>query len=99
MPGTASFGAVFCLKEILLQAPIFISLVQKNLIMEKQSYKNYIRFYKPHHFVFYPIAAVLLGTSVYFSFTRAEKLIWIFISIIFIFFMALSLVLRQHYAR
>ena len=67
-------------------------------IMEKQNYKNYIRFYTPHHFVFYPVAVVLLGTSIYFSFTQAEKLIWIFISIAFIFFIALSLMLRQHYA-
>src|SRR6218665_640905 len=66
--------------------------------MKKQNFSNYIRFYPPHHFVFYPIAFLLFATSVYFSLTQAEKVIWIFISICFLFFIALSLMLRQHYA-
>lgn len=66
--------------------------------MEKQNYSNYIRFYAPHHFIFYPVAMLLLSASIYFSFTQPETLIWCFISFLFVFFIALSLMLRQHYA-
>jgi len=66
--------------------------------MKKQTYENYIRFYPAHHFVFYPMAAILLGASIYFSFSQPDRLVWIFISISFVFFIALALMLRQHYA-
>lgn len=66
--------------------------------METQSYKNYIRFYTPHHFVFYPMMAVLLGFSIYFALTSAEKLVWTFISLLFIAVIWLSYMVRQHYA-
>jgi len=81
----------------MLQLQMLTFSSQKS-VMKKQTYENYIRFYAPHHFVFYPIAALLLGASIYFSFTQPETLIWIFISICFAFFIALSLMLRQHYA-
>ena len=64
----------------------------------KQSYQNYIRFYTPHHFVYYPIAMGFFAASVYFSATRPETALWIFISVIFVFLIALSFMLRQHYA-
>jgi len=66
--------------------------------MKKQSYENYIRYYAPHHFVYYPLATGFFAASVYFSFTRAETALWIFISVIFVFLIALSFMLRQHYA-
>ena len=66
--------------------------------MEKQTYKNHIRFYPPHHFVYYPVLMVLLAASIYFSFTKEETLIWTFISIVFVAFILLGLMLRQHYA-
>jgi len=64
----------------------------------KQSYENYIRFYAPHHFVYYPMAIGFFATAVYFSFTREETALWIFISAIFVFLIVLSFMLRQHYA-
>ena len=66
--------------------------------MEKQNLNNYIRFYAPHHFVFYPVASILMFASMYFSFTQPETLIWAFISVSFLFIILLSLMLRQHYA-
>jgi len=66
--------------------------------MEKQTYKNHIRFYPPHHFVYYPVLMALLAASIYFSFTKEETLIWTFISIVFVVFILLGLMLRQHYA-
>lgn len=66
--------------------------------MEAQSYKNHVRYYTPHHFIYYPVLMILLGFSVYYSFTEADKSLWIFISIIFVFLFCLAFMLRQHYA-
>ena len=66
--------------------------------MEKQSFKNHIRYYVPHHFVYYPIIMLFLAFSVYFIFTSEDKLIWTFISAIFVVLFCLAFMLRQHYA-
>jgi len=67
--------------------------------METQNYKNHIRFYPPHHFIFYPIMLVLLGASIYFAVSdESLRTIWIFISILITAIILLSFMLRQHYA-
>ena len=66
--------------------------------MEKQSFKNHVRYYPPHHFVYYPIIMAFLGFSVYFIFTSEDKLIWTFISAIFVVLFCLAFMMRQHYA-
>ncbi|WP_395053481.1 DUF6526 family protein [Flavobacterium sp.] len=66
--------------------------------MKPQSYNNHIRFYTPHHFVYYPILIAFLTASIYFCFTKPEKLVWIFISVVFVFLFCLAFMLRQHYA-
>ena len=66
--------------------------------MKTQSYKNHIRFYPPHHFVYYPIIMAFLSFSVYFIFTTNEPLIWTFISVVFLVLFCLAFMLRQHYA-
>ncbi|WP_296144744.1 DUF6526 family protein [uncultured Flavobacterium sp.] len=67
--------------------------------MEPQSFKNHIRFYIPHHFVFYPVMLILLIISVYFSFSEENlRAVWIFISILNLAITLLSFMLRQHYA-
>ncbi|MFV5696225.1 DUF6526 family protein [Flavobacterium sp. LB3P122] len=66
--------------------------------METQSYKNHIRYYPPHHFVYYPIVMTFLAFSVYFTFTSEDKLIWSFISASFVVLFCLAFMLRQHYA-
>ena len=66
--------------------------------METQSYKNHIRYYPPHHFVYYPIIMTFLAFSVYFIFTTEDQLIWAFISGIFVVLFCLAFMLRQHYA-
>lgn len=66
--------------------------------METQSYKNHIRYYPPHHFVYYPIIMAFLAFSIYFSFTTEDSLIWGFISVVFIVLFCLAFMLRQHYA-
>ena len=67
--------------------------------METQNYKNHIRFYPPHHFVFYPVMLILLGISIYFIIAdESLRTIWIFISILILAIILVSFMLRQHYA-
>ena len=66
--------------------------------MKTQSYKNHIRFYLPHHFVYYPIIMTFLSFSIYFIFTTEDSLIWVFISAVFVVLFCLAFMLRQHYA-
>ncbi|MGO4771863.1 DUF6526 family protein [Flavobacterium sp. W22_SRS_FK3] len=66
--------------------------------MKVQSYKNHIRFYPSHHFIYYPALIFFLSFSIYFAVTSPYHLIWSFIAIIFIFLFCLAYMLRQHYA-
>lgn len=66
--------------------------------MKTQSYKNHIRFYPPHHFVYYPIIMAFIAFSVYFAFTTKDTLLWSFISAVFVVLFCLAFILRQHYA-
>lgn len=67
--------------------------------MEQQQYKNHIRFYTPHHFVFYPLLLVCLGISLWLAFSRAgQGLEWMFISLLLLVISWLSFMMRQHYA-
>ena len=67
--------------------------------MKKQNYKNHIRFYPPHHFLFYPLMLVLLIVAVTQVFIMEEdNMVWIFISLIIAAVIWLSFMLRQHYA-
>jgi len=65
---------------------------------KKQSYTNHIRFYPAHHFVFYPLATLLLVTSIAFIFIKEDKLLWSFISILIGLIVWVSFMLRQHYS-
>lgn len=66
--------------------------------MKRQSYANHIRYYAPHHFVYYPVLFALLGASIYFAMTGTQPLLWTFICLIWLFLFALAFMLRQHYA-
>lgn len=63
-----------------------------------QNYKNHIRFYIPHHFVFYPLATLLLAGSIGCIFLKEDMLLWSFISAIIVLLIWVSYMLRQHYA-
>ena len=66
--------------------------------MEKQSFRNHIRYYPPHHFIYYTLILTLLAFSLYFIFATKDKLIWTFITIIFVVLLYLAFMMRQHYA-
>ena len=67
--------------------------------MKPQSYENHIRFYPPHHFVFYPVTLILLAVSAYYAVTdTANTKIWIFISSTIALIIWSMYMVRQHYA-
>jgi hypothetical protein len=67
--------------------------------MKKQSYENHVRYYPPHHFVFYPVLMVLMGLSTYYIFKYEEQsLIWTFITLALFMLGYVAFMLRQHYA-
>lgn len=67
--------------------------------MAKQNYQNHVRFYPPHHFVFYPVLMILIGSSIYYAVKSDEyTLIWSFVASSLFMTFWLSFMLRQHYA-
>jgi len=67
--------------------------------VNQQNYKNHIRFYPAHHYVFYPLASFLFCLCLYFVFNTNENLaIWLVMSVVILLMIFLSLLLRQHYA-
>jgi hypothetical protein len=67
--------------------------------MKAQNYNNHIRFYPPHHFVFYPLMLVLLGFAAYYGYQDiANRTLWIFICIVLAVVIWLAFMLRQHYS-
>ena len=64
-----------------------------------QNYKNHVRYYVPHHFVFYPVILILMAFSVRQAMTDEQNsVIWIMITLLFFMLGWLSFMLRQHYA-
>lgn len=67
--------------------------------MKTQNYKNHLKFYPPHHFIYLPLAMGLLIWGVWNIFKNdSDQLIWILFSILVFLILYLALMLRQHYA-
>ncbi|WP_407431500.1 DUF6526 family protein [Arcticibacter sp.] len=67
--------------------------------MEKQDINNHIRFYAPHHFIFYPVILLLIISAAFYTITDAEnRVVFSFITAILILLCWLSYMTRQHYA-
>lgn len=67
--------------------------------MEKQNISNHIRFYAPHHFIFYPVVLLLIISAVYYTATDDEnRVVFSFITAVLILICWLSYMTRQHYA-
>ena len=66
--------------------------------MKQQNYKNHIRYYVPHHFIFYPVMLALMGFCIGYAVGEDNWLIWLFIVLLFLSVIILSFMLRQHYA-
>jgi len=67
--------------------------------MSTQNFKNHIRFYPPHHFVFYPVVLGLLITAINYAMNDTKnQAVWLFMSALLFIIGALAFMLRQHYA-
>src|SRR5688500_9657733 len=67
--------------------------------MSKQNYSNHRSHYVLHHFVFYPIALLLITVSLYFARNYPEnKIEWYMISAVIFMVTWVSFMMRQHYA-
>ncbi|HTN06038.1 DUF6526 family protein [Agriterribacter sp.] len=67
--------------------------------MKTQQYKNHVRYYPPHHFVFYPVIGLLLFISIRgICLDTANKWLWIMVTLLTVVTGWLSFMMRQHYA-
>lgn len=67
--------------------------------MSKQNYNNHVRYYAPHHFIFYPVISVLFFISIKEAVNNAEsRLLWVIVSLLVMITAWLSFMMRQHYA-
>ncbi len=67
--------------------------------MSNQQYKNHVRYYVPHHFIFYPLTGLLLFISIYGAWLNvASRLLWLMVICLVVVIGWLSFMLRQHYA-
>ncbi|MFP9100724.1 DUF6526 family protein [Flavobacterium sp. RHBU_24] len=67
--------------------------------MKPQNYSNHIRWYVPHHFIFYPVMLVAMGLCACRAWCMEdERVIWLAIGFAFGCLTWLSYMLRQHYA-
>ncbi len=67
--------------------------------MKNQNYNNHIRYYTPHHFVFYPLVLIVLGLCLaQLMSDSSNRLIWLALTLIISLIGWLAFMLRQHYS-
>ena len=67
--------------------------------MHTQNYSNHVRYYAPHHFVFYPVVSICTAICMYLIFQKEDQqLVWLVFTGLFLLLAALSFMMRQHYA-
>lgn len=67
--------------------------------MPNQNYTNHIRWYVPHHFIFYPVMLACMAYCGYKAVNEPrDPSLWIVLGIAFFTIAWLSYMLRQHYA-
>lgn len=67
--------------------------------MKEQNYRNHMKFYPPHHFIYLPILIVLEIFGIYKITDDPEnQLTWILFSIVIFLLFYLAFMTRQHYA-
>lgn len=67
--------------------------------MAEQNYKNHVRYYFAHHFIFYPIVLLMLFISIWGVLKDTdEKWLWMMVAALTFITGWLSFMVRQHYA-
>lgn len=69
------------------------------MTLKTQNYNNHIRFYTPHHFVFYPLIMVFESFSIYYAINDStNRKLWLALAAVFALLGFLCFMMRQHYA-
>lgn len=64
-----------------------------------QDYKHHVRYYAPHHFIFYPIVLTLAGVATGMAIqVQNQALLWGALASAFFLLACFSFMVRQHYA-
>lgn len=67
--------------------------------MNTQQYSNHVRYYTPHHFIFYPVVGLMLFIGVRGMMTDpVNRAFWLLVSALTLITGWLSFMMRQHYA-
>jgi hypothetical protein len=67
--------------------------------MPQQQFKNHVRYYIPHHFIFYPVLlGILIICLKYYTVSASNKAEWLMLTALTILLGSLSFMMRQHYA-
>jgi hypothetical protein len=67
--------------------------------MRTQNFSNHVRYYGPHHYVFYPLLLAAITASIYaYQHSAGQKHLWLAVTVLLIFTGWLSFMMRQHYA-
>ena len=67
--------------------------------MKNQQYKNHVRYYPPHHFIFYPVIGLLLFIGIRGAWLdAANQWLWLMVTLLIVIVGWLSFMMRQHYA-
>ena len=68
--------------------------------MKQQDYRNHIRYYTPHHFIFYPVVLVLMLVVGYGAMNDepAHRWLWLMAGALTLLVCWLAYMMRQHYA-
>jgi uncharacterized membrane protein len=67
--------------------------------MKEQNYSNHVRYYTPHHFIYYPVLGIafLMALGCAFAFSQ-QAYLWAAIAVLLLLIAILSFMMRQHYA-
>jgi len=67
--------------------------------MKEQNYSNHVRYYTPHHFIYYPVLGIafLMAVGCAFAFSQ-QAYLWAAIAVLLLLIAILSFMMRQHYA-
>lgn len=67
--------------------------------MSKQSYKNHLKFYAPHHFIFLPLLGFMMAWGIFNAYKDENKRIeWLLFALLSFCIFYLAIMVRQHYA-
>lgn len=67
--------------------------------MKQQNYQHHVRYYPPHHFIFYPLALFVLSIALYeYWYSDGSRPVWLIVAAVTGLLIFLSFMLRQHYA-